>query len=58
MERVVVHFKNDSLRYINVEATDIFEQGEYLYIYNGEKLVAMLLKDTIKIIYKTTRKED
>lgn len=58
MSRIIVHFKDDSLRFINTEATDIFEQGEYLHIYNGKDLVAILLVDSIKIVYKSTKKED
>lgn len=57
MDRVIVHFKDDSLRFINIEATDIFEQGEYLHIYNGKELVAILLASTVKIIYKSTMRD-
>lgn len=56
MDRVIVHFKDDSLRFINIEATDIFEQGEYLHIYNGKELAAILLVSTVKIIYKSTKR--
>ena len=57
MDRVIVHFKDDDLRFINIEATDIFEQGEYLHIYNGKSLVAILLASTVKIIYKSTMRD-
>ena len=57
MDRVIVYFKDDSLRFINIEATDIFEQGEYLHIYNGKDLVAILLASTVKIIYKSTMRD-
>ena len=57
MDRVIVYFKDDSLRFINIEATDIFEQGKYLHIYNGKDLVAILLSSTIKMIYKSTKKD-
>ena len=52
MDRVIVYFKEETLRFINIEATDIFEQGEYLHIYNGKELVAILLASEIKIIYQ------
>lgn len=57
MDRIIVHFKDDSLRFINIEATDIFEQGDYLHIYNDKDLVAILLISTIKIIYKSTMRD-
>lgn len=57
MDRVIVHFKDESLRFINIEATDIFEQGEYLHIYNGKELVAVLLASTVKVIYKSTKRD-
>lgn len=54
MERIVVYFKDDKLNSVNIGGTDIFEQGEYLHIYNDKNLVAILLASEIKIIYKTT----
>ena len=57
MDRIVVYFIDDKINSINIEATDIFEQGEYLHIYNDKNLVAILLASTIKIIYKSTKRD-
>lgn len=56
MGRLIVHFKDENINFVNIVATDIFEQGEYLHIYNGNDLVAVFLKETIKIIYKSVQR--
>ncbi len=55
MERIIVYFKDEETTYINIAGTDIFEQGEYLHIYNNKDLVAVILADTVKILYKSTK---
>ena len=57
MDRLVVYFKDEKINFINIEATDIFEQGEYLHIYNGQNLAAILLASEVKIMYKSTKRD-
>lgn len=57
MDRIVVYFNDEKLNYINIKGTDIFEKEEYLHIYNGNDLVAIILASTIKMIYKSTKRE-
>ena len=56
-QRFIIYFK-DSDTFANLEATDIFESGEYLQVYNDTKLVGMFLIDTIKVAYLSTKKEN
>jgi hypothetical protein len=57
MDRVIVHFKDETTHFINIEATDIFEDGEYVKIYNGTQLCGIILASTIQMAYKTTRRD-
>lgn len=57
MDRIIVHFIDEDTHFINIEGTDIFERGEYLHIYNGNDLVGIILASSIKIIYKSTKKD-
>ena len=57
MDRIIVHFIDENTSFINIEGTDIFEKGEYLHIYNGNNLVGVVLVSTVKIIYKSTKKD-
>ena len=57
MNRVIVHFIDEATNFMNIEGTDIFEQGEYFHIYNGKSLVGVILASTVKIIYKSTKKD-
>ena len=57
MGRIIVHFKNESMSFINILGTDIFERDGYLHIYNGDDLVGVILADEVKVIYKSTMKE-
>ena len=56
MDRIIVHFIDENTPFINIEGTDIFEQGEYLHIYNGENLVGVILASLVKIMYKSTKR--
>ena len=55
MERVIIQFKDSSLNTINIEGTDIFEQDEYLHVYNGKDLACIVLRSEIKVIHKSTK---
>ena len=57
MDRIIVHFIDEDSHFINIEGTDIFERGDYLHVYNGSILVAIILASTVKIMYKSTKKE-
>lgn len=57
MDRVIVHFIDEDTHFINIEGTDIFERGEHLHIYNDNELVGVILASTVKIIYKSTKRE-
>lgn len=57
MDRIIVHFIDNTDLFVNVEGTDIVECGDYMRIYNGEKLVGVVLSSTIKLMYKTTRRD-
>lgn len=57
MDRVIVYFLNEETQFINIEATDIFQQGEYFHIYNNQDLVAILLASVVKIIYKSKKRD-
>ena len=57
MDRIIVHFIDEDTHFINIEGTDIFEQGEYLHIYNGKSLVGLILASSVKIMYKSTKRD-
>ena len=57
MDRVIVYFIDAEPQFINIEATDIFQQGDFLHIYNGQDLVSILLASTVKIIYKSKKRD-
>ena len=57
MDRIIVHFKDEETCFINIEGTDIKEDGEYIKIYNGKNLVGFILASTVKMAYKSTRRE-
>ena len=57
MNRIIIHFKDESINFINIEGTDIFEKDEYLHIYNGTDLVAVVLIDLVKTAYKSKKRE-
>jgi len=57
MDRVIVHFIDENMDFINIAGTDIFERGEYLHIYNGNDLVGVVLANAIKSIYKSTKRD-
>ena len=57
MDRIIVHFIDEDTHFINIEGTDIFEQGEYLHIYNGKSLVGIILASSVKIMYKSTKRD-
>lgn len=55
-QRFIIYFKDSNI-FANLEATDIFESGKYLQVYNGTSLVGMFLISTIKLAYLSTKKE-
>lgn len=55
MDRVIVHFIGEEAHFINIAATDIFERGEYLHIYNGTDLVGIILTSTVKVAYRSKK---
>ena len=55
MERIIIQFKDESLSTVNIEGTDIYEQGDYLHVYNGKDLVCIVLANVINVIYKSTK---
>lgn len=57
MERVIIHFIDEDKHFINIPGTDIFEQNEYLHIYNGKDLVCVVLASSIKVAYKSVKGE-
>ena len=58
MERIIVYVKDEERPYINIAGTDIFERGEYLHVYNGTDLVAVILVNAVKIIFKSIKNGD
>ena len=57
MSRCIFHFK-DSENFANIEGTDFFEEGEYLKVYNGNDLVGIFAIETMKMAYKSEKKEN
>ena len=57
MERVIINFMDESISPINIPATDIFERGEYLHIYNGNDLVGIVYAPAVKVIYRSTKRD-
>ena len=57
MDRIIVHLIDENTHFINIEGTDIFERGEYLHIYNGQNLVGVILASSVKIMYKSTKRD-
>ena len=51
MARVVVKFKNEADDFINVEADEFHEDGEYIKAYLHNELVAMVLSSEVRIAY-------
>lgn len=57
MERVIINFMDESISPINIPATDIFERGDYLHIYNGNDLVCIVYAPAVKVIYRSTKRD-
>lgn len=57
MERVIINFMDESISPINIPATDIFERGDYLHIYNDNDLVCIVYGAAIKVIYRSTKRD-
>ena len=55
MARVVVRF-NDGNQYINIEATEFHEDGNFIKAYNGNELIAMCDISVVQVAYITEQK--
>ena len=56
MTRVIIRFK-DVDQYVNLEATEFHEDGNFIKAYKGNELVAMCDISVVKIAYITEQKE-
>lgn len=56
MTRVIIRF-NDTNQYVNLEATEFHEDGNFLKAYKGNELVAMADIGVVKVAYITEQKE-
>ncbi len=56
MSRVIIRF-NDDNQYINTEATEFHEDGNFIKAYNGNELVAMCDIGVVKVAYITEQKD-
>lgn len=56
MTRVIIKF-NDTNQFVNLEATEFHEDGNFLKAYRGNELVAMCDISAVKVAYITEQKE-
>lgn len=56
MARVIVRFKNEAEGYVNIEAQEFHEDGEYIKAYSERhELVGMFLSSDIKAIWRSEK---
>lgn len=51
MARLIVRFKKEEDRFINVEADEFHQDGEFLKAYLHNELVAMFLPEAVRIAF-------
>lgn len=56
MTRVIIKF-NDTSQFVNLEATEFHEDGNFIKAYKGNELVAMCDISVVKVAYLTEQKE-
>lgn len=56
MARVIVRFKNADDGYVNLEAEEFHEDGEYIKAYQHNELVGMFLIEEVRIAYRSDTK--
>ncbi len=56
MSRVIIKF-NDTNQYINVDADEFHEDGNFIKAYKGNELVAIADVSVIKTAYITEQKD-
>ena len=59
MAKLIVRFKKEEDKYINIEADEFHEDGEFLKAYLHNELVAMFLPEEVRIAFiKESNRED
>jgi hypothetical protein len=56
MKRVIIKF-NDTNQFVNLEAEEFHEDGNFIKAYNHSELVAMVDISVVKVAYITEHKE-
>lgn len=57
MSRVIIYLDCYGDSYINVEADEFHEDGEYIKAYNGPELVAMVRTKEVKAVWRSEREK-
>lgn len=57
MARVIVRFKNTEDGYVNLEAEEFHEDGEYIKAYQKNELVGMFRTEEIRIAYRSDKND-
>jgi hypothetical protein len=50
MKRVVIKFKDKELDHMNIEGDYIYRDGDYIFVYNGDNIVAMVRHEIVNLI--------
>ena len=51
MAKLIVRFKKEEDKYINIEADEFHQDGEFLKAYLHNELVAMFLPEEVRIAF-------
>lgn len=58
MARVIVRFKNSDDGYVNLEAEEFHEDGEFIKAYQHHELVGLFRIEEVRIAYRSDKNNE